>query len=359
MTDSLELNARLQRPDGFCARYDLTVPLEGVTAILGPSGSGKSTLLRMIAGLEPDASIRLRLGDEVWDDGERRLPAHLRPVSLVFQDGRLFPHLSVAENLRFPLRRRQRAGVRLEFDEVIGELALAPLLDRSPQTLSGGQRQRVALGRALLTPARLWLFDEPLAALDDAAKREIAPYLERICRTHQLPIFYVTHSLEEVLSLASTVLIIERGSLIANQSIEALGGNLPIDDTTRGGSVLRCHIARYDEHYDLTELKLGGHAIYLRGRVVSADTTVRVLVPARDVSLATGSVSGLSVLNRLPAIIENLTDDAHGACVATLRCEGQRLLARITRFSKDELQLKVGQSVIALIKTVALAAPAA
>ena len=357
MIDLLTLTAQLDRAGGFRADFDVTVPLEGVTAILGPSGSGKSTLLRMIAGLEPRAQIRLRLGDEVWDDAERHLAAHLRPVSLVFQDGRLFPHLSVAENLRFPLRRRHRSGFRLEFDEVVGQLELAALLDRSPQTLSGGQRQRVALGRALLTPARLWLFDEPLAALDDAAKREIAPYLEQICRAHRLPIFYVTHALEEVLDLASNVLIVERGRVVANQTIEALGGNLPIDETTRGGSVLRCRVAAYDEHYDLTELELGKHSMYLRGRVASPHTAVRVLVPARDVSLAIGPVAGLSVLNRLPATIESLTDDAHGACIATLTCEGQRLLARITRFSKDELKLRPGQGVVALIKTVALAAP--
>ncbi len=357
MTDTLALTAQLDRAGGFRADFDVTVPLEGVTAILGPSGSGKSTLLRMIAGLEPDATLSLRLGEQTWDAPGYRMPAHRRPVSLVFQDGRLFPHLSVTENLRFPLRYPQRRGFRLEFDEVVEQLALARLLDRSPQTLSGGQRQRVALGRALLTPANLWLFDEPLAALDTAAKREIAPYLEQVCRTHRLPIFYVTHALEEVLDLASAVLLVEHGQVVANQKIEALGDSLPIDETSRGGSVLRCRVARYDEHYDLTELKLGEYSMYLRGRIGPAQSTVRVLVPARDVSLALAPVAGISVLNRLPTTIESLADDAHGACIATLACEGQRLLARITRFSRDELKLQPGQRVVALIKTVALAAP--
>ncbi len=357
MTDTLVLTAKLDRHGGFRANFEVTVPLEGVTAILGPSASGKSTLLRMIAGLEPDATVRLQLGNETWDAAGHRLPAHLRPVSLVFQDARLFPHLSVAENLRFPLRYPKRRGFRLEFDEVVEQLALTSLLGRLPQTLSGGQRQRVALGRALLTPARLWLFDEPLAALDTSARREIAPYLEQICRTHQLPIFYVTHALEEVLALASTVVLIEQGRVVANQAIEALGDTLPIDEASRGGSVLRCQVVRYDEHYDLTELKLGEHSMYLRGRIGPVQSVVRVLVPARDVSLALGSVAGISVLNRLPTTIESLTDDAHGACIVTLACEGQRLLARITRFSRDELRLQPGQGVVALIKTAALATP--
>ena len=356
MTEQLQLTASLDR-GAFRAHFDLALPLDGVTAIIGPSGSGKSTLLRLIAGLEPRARLRLRLGDEVWDDDAHHLPPHRRPVSLVFQDGRLFPHLDVAGNLRFPLRRGQRQGLRLAFDEVVDQLALGALLDRTPQTLSGGQRQRVALGRALLTPARLWLFDEPLTGLDQAAKREIAPYLAQVCRAHRLPILYVTHALEEVLDLASNVLVVEHGRIIANQRIEALGGNLPIDETTRGGSVLRCTVATYDERYDLTELALGSHTMYLRGRIAAPNTDVRVLVPARDVSLATGAVAGLSVLNRLPATIEALSDDDHGACVVTLACEGQRLLARITRFSRDQLNLAAGQEVVALIKTMALAGP--
>ena len=355
MTELLTLSAQLDRPGGFSANFDVTTALTGVTAILGPSGAGKSTLLRMIAGLEPNAKLRLTIGGETWDDQHHHKPAHERGASMVFQDGRLFPHLSVAGNLRFPLRRRSRPGFRLSFDAVVTLLALDDLLNRLPHTLSGGQRQRVALGRALLTPARLWLFDEPLAALDDAAKREIAPYLERICREHQLPIFYVTHTLAEVVDLADKVLIVERGRIIANQAIEALGGLLPIDETSHGGSVLRCRVIQYDERYDLTELRLGAYPIFLRGRVAPAYTDVRVLVPARDVSLATGAVSGLSVLNRLPTTIESLSDDAHGACIVTLNCDGQRLLARITRYSKDELGLKLGQPVVALIKTVALA----
>jgi molybdate transport system ATP-binding protein len=355
VTDLLTLRATLERPGGFCARFDLTTALTGVTAILGPSGAGKSTLLRLIAGLEPNARLHLTLGDETWDDGDHHLPAHLRSVGLVFQDGRLFPHLTVAGNLEFPLRRRSRPGFRLSFDAVVELFALNGLLDRYPHTLSGGQRQRVALGRALLTPARLWLFDEPLAALDDAAKREIAPYLERVCRDHQVPIFYVTHALEEVVDLADTVLVVDHGSIVANHAIEALGGLLPIDETSYGGSVLRCRVIRYDEHYDLTELSLGKHPIFLRGRVAATHADVRVLVPARDVSLATGAVTGISVLNRLPGVIEALQDDAHGACIVTLDCDGQKLLARITRFSKDELGLQAGQTVVALIKTVALA----
>ncbi len=355
MTELLRLRARLKRPDGFTASFDLTTPLAGVTAILGRSGAGKSTLLRMIAGLEPTAQLALSVADEVWDDAHGHRPAHQRSVSVVFQDGRLFPHLDVAANLRFPLRRRARPGFSLPFEVVVDSLALNELLARMPHTLSGGQRQRVALGRALLTPARLWLFDEPLAALDTHARNEIAPYLERICREHRVPIFYVTHSLEDVAGVADTVLTIADGQITSNRSIEALDSALPIDGTSRGGSVLRCRVAHYDAHYDLTELKLGNSSLYLRGQVPAGWTDVRVLVPARDVSLATQAVTGLSVLNQLPSSIETLHEAADGTCSVTLQCEGQRLLSQITRYSRDHLALQAGQHVTALIKTVALA----
>jgi molybdate transport system ATP-binding protein len=354
MSRRLTLTGSLARSDGFRASFELDTELEGVTAILGPSGAGKSTLLRMIAGLEPSAEQQLTVADETWDDATTRLPPHLRAVGIVFQDGRLFPHLTVADNLRFPLRLRSRAGFRLAFDDVVAQLALHDLLGRQPHSLSGGQRQRVALGRALLTPARLWLFDEPLAALDTAAKQEIAPYLQHICREHRVPIFYVTHSLEEIVAVADTLLIVDAGTIVANQTIEAQSRLLPIDETSRGGSVLHCRVASYDALYDLTQLRIGDHPMYLRGRVAAGYRDVRVLVPARDVSIATDVPMGLSVLNRLPCRIDAIGDDG-ASCNVTLDCEGQRVLARITRYSRDELGLAVGQRVIALIKTAALA----
>ena len=354
MSGRLTLNGTLARDSGFHAHFELDTPLEGVTAILGPSGAGKSTLLRMIAGLEPAAQQRLTIDTETWDDATTRLPPHRRAIGIVFQDGRLFPHLSVADNLRFPLRLNSRAGFRLSLDEVVGELALEELLARRPASLSGGQRQRVALGRALLTPARLWLFDEPLSGLDAAAKREIAPYLERICRDHRVPIFYVTHSLDEVIDVADSLLIVDGGSIVAKQTIETQNEWLPIDESSRGGSVLHCRVGGYDERYDLTQLHIGAQPLYLRGHVASHYRDVRVLVPARDVSIATDAPTGLSILNRLPCTIAAIED--HGAsCNVTLTCEGQRLLARITRYSRDELKLAQGQAVVALIKTVALA----
>jgi molybdate transport system ATP-binding protein len=170
-----------------------------------------------------------------------------------------------------------------------------------------------------------------------------------------VPIFYVTHALEDVVGVADTVITVEEGQITSNQTIEALASALPIDDASRTGSVLRCRVVNYDAQYDLTELKLGNSSLFLRGRVADGLTDVRVLVPARDVSLATQAVTGLSVLNQLPGTIAALQEEADGACSVIMQCDGQRLLSRITRYSRDHLALRPGQQVTALIKTVALA----
>ncbi len=353
----LHVKGELNRHGGFSAAFDLTVPLAGVTAVLGPSGAGKSTLLRCIAGLERDSKVAVRLGDERWQDEHTFLPPHLRPVSMVFQDGRLFPHLTVRQNLMFPLEQRTRSGARLSLDTVIETMALEALIDRRPATLSGGQRQRVALARALLTPARLWLFDEPMSSLDGTARREIGPYLARACRDHRVPVLYVTHALDEVHHLASRILVLNEGRVIANQSIDAVGKLTPVGEHAYGGAVLRGRALGYSSEYDLTELGIGRHRLVITGRI-EKDSEVSVLVAARDVSIALQDVANVSIQNRLPASIVSITDEPSGSCLITLDCEGQQLASRITRRSAHQLELAPGRSVVALIKSVALAGAA-
>jgi len=351
---SLVVRGLLARSSGFTARFEIDLELDGVTALLGPSGAGKSTLLRCIAGLEQTAALHIALDGEVWQGAGGSVPAHRRPVSMVFQDDRLFPHLTVAGNLGFPLKRPARAGTRLDYEEVLDLLALAPLLDRFPSTLSGGQRQRVALGRALLAPARLWLFDEPLSALDPVTRREIAPYIAKVCRERAVPVLYVTHALDEVHHLASRVLVMENGQIVANQPIEALPAITPVDEQSRGGSVVECRFFAHHAAHDLSELRLGPHPLFVRGHV-DPGGTIRLLIPARDVSIAVGPVSGLSVLNRLPGIIEDIEAEDAGSCLIRIRTGGQQILARITRYSNEELELVPGRTVTALVKSVALA----
>ncbi len=351
---NLHIAGELARRDGFIARFDLDVPLAGVTAVLGQSGSGKSTLLRCIAGLEQAPSMTVQLGDEQWQGDGMFLAAHLRPVSMVFQDGRLFPHLSVRANLEFPNRRANRPGVRLDFDSVVEILALQTLLDRNPTTLSGGQRQRVALARALLAPARLWLLDEPMSSLDTTARREIAPYLARVCRELGVPVLYVTHALDEVHHLASRVIVLDGGRIVANQPIESAGSIAPIDDHGSGGTVLRGRAASYDARYDLTELELGANRLQVTGKIETG-ADVSVLIAARDVSIALDDVANMSIQNRLPGVIVAMNDDGSASCLVKIDCDGQHLAARVTRLAVDKLALAPGTRVVAFIKSIALA----
>ena len=214
----IKVMGELVRDTGFRLRADLHMDLDGVAALVGASGSGKSTLLRVVAGLEPGASVAVEVDGETWQGAAMSLAAHRRPVGTVFQEARLFPHLDARGNLTFAAHAK-RSGVRLGFDEVVDFLDLEPLLGQYPRELSGGQRQRVALGRTLLSPAKLWLFDEPMSALDSASRREIAPYLARLCRRHDVPIIYVSHTLAEVLTMADQVMVALDGDVSRVDSV--------------------------------------------------------------------------------------------------------------------------------------------
>ena len=217
------------RLGAFALDAGFSVPASGVTAVFGPSGSGKTTLLRCIAGLQR-LDGRLSVRGEVWQDGRRFVPAHLRPVGYVFQEPSLLEHLSVKGNLEFGLKRA--ANVRLGLQEVCAFLGLEPLMGRSTARLSGGERQRVAIGRALLGQPELLLMDEPLSGLDAEAKSEILPYLEGLPQAMNLPMLYVSHDAAEVAWLADRVLLMRGGRIEPAQAataggpvaVEALGG---------------------------------------------------------------------------------------------------------------------------------------
>jgi molybdate transport system ATP-binding protein len=191
-----------------------------VTGLFGPSGAGKTTLVNMIAGLVRPDSGRLALGDDVLFDHDKRIdvPAHLRRIGYVFQEGRLFPHMTVAKNLNYG---RWMAGLphdEAEFVRVMTMLDIAPLLDRRPGKLSGGERQRVAIGRALMLKPRLLLLDEPLASLDPARKSEIMPYLLRLRDEVGIPMVYVSHYARELKRIANVVVRLDAGR------VSAIGG---------------------------------------------------------------------------------------------------------------------------------------
>ena len=345
------------RRGGFSLCADVDVDIDGVAALVGVSGAGKSTLLRLIGGFEPHAPVTIEVDGERWQDagGAAATPAHDRAVGTVFQEPRLFPHLTAKGNLQFAAAHgRRRPGARLSFDEVVTFLDLAPLLTRRPQQLSGGQRQRVALGRTLLTPAKLWLFDEPMSALDVKSRQEIAPYLHRLCRRHAVPIVYVSHSLPEVLALADQALVAADGRVAPVASITEF--STAFDNPLLGdeaGAVIACRFKRYDARYRLSELEFDTASLFVPGDLGKSASPILLHIPARDVSLATGPVAHLSILNRVAREIDALREQGESV-LARVRCGEQRLLARITRRSVDELRLAPGQPVQALIKSVAV-----
>ena len=353
------------RVGAFQIDVAFTVPARGVTALFGPSGCGKTTVLRCIAGLQRLPG-QCRVGDAVWQDGERFLPTHRRPVGYVFQEASLFPHLSVRRNLLFGAPRRPRGanegagGQGVAPDEVIDLLGLGALLGRAPQNLSGGERQRVAIGRALLSEPRLLLMDEPLSALDRATRDEILPFLERLGGTLSLPIIYVSHDMAEVERLADHMVLLDAGRVRAAGRLGALQSDaaLPLAAGRDAAVSLDGTVRSFDPAYGLLSVEVPGGAFLVPSAAAAPGERRRLRIGARDVSLAISPVAS-TVLNVLPARILSAaaTGDHELTVVLALGPDGAgaRLLARITRQSWDRLGLAAGLTVQAQVKAVALA----
>ena len=327
----------------------------GVTALFGPSGAGKSTVINAIAGLIKPEFGRVMLAGETLLDTERGIwvPARERRVGVVFQDTRLFPHLTVKANLLYGW---QRAGKKIEasgIDFVISLLALEGLLDRRPRTLSGGEKSRVALGRALLMNPRTLLLDEPLAALDAPRKAEILPYLDRLVRETSIPMLYVSHSLDEVARLADRMVLLDKGRVVAEGSVFEVTQRLDLiaGKELLPGAVLEARIAGHDEAHGLTELMLDGELLVVPRIAKHRGETVRIRIDAPDVMLALMRPEGVSANNILAASVAAIEEAPDHADVQ-LSLSNARLIARITRRSLERMALKPGVQVFAIIKSV-------
>ena len=326
-----------------------------VTALFGPSGAGKSTIIAAIAGLFRPQSGRVVVGGETLLDTERGIfvPPRARRIGVVFQDGRLFPHMSVRANLLYGWRRIKPRPGGGSIDAVVGLLGLEPLLGRKPRTLSGGERSRVALGRALLMAPRALLLDEPLAALDAARKAEILPYLERLVAETKIPMLYVSHALDEVARLADRMVVLNQGRVVAEGSLFDVTARLDLFTGAHlvPGAVLEARIAGHDEPNGLTELTLDGEMLVVPRIAHAPGEKVRIRIDAEDVMLALARPEGVSANNILPVTIAAVREDGPHADVQ-LRLQNALLVARITRRSLERLALKPGASVFALIKSV-------
>lgn len=330
---------------------------KGVTALFGRSGSGKTSLINIIAGLMRPQSGRLAFNGDVLFEGDNRVfvPAHRRRFGYVFQEARLFPHLSVRHNLGYGRWFARHSQDGADFNRIVDLLGVKALLDRAPSNLSGGEKQRVAIGRALLSNPRLLLMDEPMAALDEERKAEILPYLERLRDEADIPIIYVSHSVAEVARLATKVIILENGRVSASGDAATILSQ-PSSTISRreAGAVIDGIVEETGAEHQITLVRAGTAAIRVPHLDAAIGKGVRMQIAARDVMLATSRPEGLSALNILPATIIEIGEAAQGMVDVRLDCGGVTIVSRITILSRDMLGLHAGKSVHAIVKSVAL-----
>ncbi len=329
------------------AAFALSRP--SVTALFGPSGAGKTSIVQAIAGLFRPDQGRIVLNEHVVLDTKEGIavPAAARRVGYVFQDSRLFPHMSVEDNLLFGWRRAKTAADSREIARVIALLGLETLLARKPRHLSGGERQRTALGRALLSSPQLLLLDEPMAALDMARRAEILPYLERLRDDARLPMLYVSHAVDEVARLADEIVFLRDGKVQAQGSVFEL---MPMLDAS-AGSLIRAEIARHRPD-SLSELTFAGGMLLVPRLAREAGAKLRVRIHATDIMLAREEPRQISANNVLSCLVFSLTEKTGAHVDVTLLCGPTQLTARITRSSAERLGIAPGVPVYAIVKAV-------
>ena len=330
-----------------------------LTAFFGPSGSGKTSLLNIIAGIvRPDKGSIVLNGRTLVDTGQGIfVPKHRRRFGYVFQEARLFPHLTVRQNLLygqwFTPRKERTIGV----EQVLDLLNIRHLLERRPGALSGGEKQRVAIGRALLTSPHLLLMDEPLASLDESLKEEILPFIERLRDEAQVPIVYVSHSLSEVARLATTVVLIKDGHVVAvGPPTEVLGRRdlQAAEAMAETGALIEATVAGHNRAFGLTSIRCKAGTLYAPQLSLPIGAPIRLRIRARDVMIATSRPDTLSALNVLPGRVTGVERIGDGLAEITLDCSGIRVAARLTLKSIDNLSLAPGRDLYAVIKAVSL-----
>jgi len=368
----LHIKLNLQRPN-FELNLDVQLPATGITVLFGPSGSGKTTLLRCVAGLEkaPHGRVALEQAEHplqppfVWQDHTREVwvPTWKRDLGYVFQEASLFEHLNVLQNVRYGLKRCHKAGGPQALEQAIELLGINHLMDRPIASLSGGERQRVAIARALATQPRLLLLDEPLAALDPSRRQDILPWLEHLRDALHIPMLYVTHSMDELVRLASHVVVLAQGRVQQSGPLQQVLTelNTPLAQGDEAATLITGSVDQIDTAWHLARVAFTGGSIWLRDDGFAQGQTLRLRVLAKDVSLSTVQPQHTSIQNLLPCTVESVTPDTHPSqALIRLRCGPDSeaaqdvLLARITRRAVQDLQLQAGSSVWAQVKSVAL-----
>ncbi len=348
----------------FTLDVKLEAPESGVTALFGRSGMGKTSVINALAGLMRPDRGRIVVGGATLFDSERgiNLPPEKRRLGYVFQEARLFPHYSVRGNLLYGAKSRgAKDQIGPGFDAVVDLLGIKELLARRPADLSGGEKQRVAIGRALLASPRLLLMDEPLASLDGPRKNEIMPFIERLRDELKLPIFYVSHEMEEIIRLADLLVLLDAGKVAASGSVEELTSRLdlwPLTGRYEAGAVIRTVLRGHDTTFGLSELAFPGGRLRVTHLSLPLGTPIRVRIHARDVVLATERPTHLSIRNAFAGKVIELAPPRGPLIDLKLDIgtadEPVMLWARITQRACQEMQLEPGKPIFALVKTVAL-----
>jgi molybdate transport system ATP-binding protein len=331
----------------------------GLTTLFGRSGAGKTSIVNAIAGIGRPDRGRIEINGTVLFDSARGIdvPIEHRRIGYVFQEGRLFPHLTVRQNLLYGHFFARPADRYIPFDRVVTLLGLDHLLARRPAALSGGEKQRVAIGRALLASPQLLLLDEPLAALDVYRKGEILQYIELLRDEIGIPIVYVSHSVEEVVRLADTVVLLAEGRVAAVGGVEDVMGRPDLRrmaGTFESGAVVEAKVVDQDMDDDLTTLEFSGGRLLVTGVDALIGEPVRVRIRARDVSIALTPPAGISILNVIACRIAQIGPEQGGAVDLILVAGSTLLRSRITKRSLEQLQLRPGLDVHAMIKAVSL-----
>lgn len=343
--------------DTFTLDASFSTPA-GITALFGRSGSGKTSIINAVAGLFTPQSAKINIGELCVFDTQKNIniAPHHRGIGYVFQNARLFPHMSVMKNLAYASRHGRAGAAPTDFDAIIDMLDIRPILHRNPAALSGGEQQRVAIARALLSSPRVLLMDEPLSALDEPRKAEILPYLERMRDTVKIPILYVSHSMAEVARLANHLVILDKGRITAEgptQTILSDPGMVPFIGVRSAGASIDATIAEH-EHDGLTRLLSSGGTLFLPRIHGNIGQPVRVRILAQDVTIALTRPTDISALNILECQVSGIRSGDGPGAIVSLQTGNDVILSRVTKRSVQLLNLTAGTKCFAVIKTVSV-----